>query len=78
MRENTCCFIGHRTITETDALRAKLTETIEGLITREQVEDVIKVCKNQYGAYLQDVLDGKYLDVIRDKKRLEKLEEQEG
>ena len=51
---------------------------LNGWITREQVEEVIKVCKNQYGAYLQDVLDGKYLDVIRDKKRLEKLEEQEG
>ena len=50
---------------------------INGWITREQVEDVIKVCKNQYGRYLQDVLDGKYLDVIRDKKRLEKLEKLE-
>ncbi len=49
---------------------------INGWITREQVEAVIKVCKNQYGRYLQDVLDGKYLDVIRDKKRLEKLEEE--
>ena len=48
---------------------------INGWITREQVEEVIKVCKNQYGRYLQDVLDGKYVDVIRDKKRLEKLEE---
>ncbi len=47
---------------------------INGWITREQVEEVIKVCKNQYGRYLQDVLDGKYLDVIRDKKRLEELE----
>ena len=47
---------------------------INGWITREQVEEVIKVCKNQYGAYLQDVLDGKYVDVIRDKKRLEELE----
>ena len=37
--------------------------------------EVIKLYKNnQYGRYLQDVLDGKYLDVIRDKKRLEKLE----
>ena len=51
---------------------------INGWITREQVEAVIKLYKNnQYGRYLQDVLDGKYLDVIRDKKRLEKLEEQE-
>ena len=50
---------------------------INGWISREQVESVIKTCKNQYGRYLQDVLDGKYLDVIRDKKRLEKLEEME-
>ena len=50
---------------------------INGWIGREQVEEVIKVCKNQYGRYLQDVLDGKYVDVIRDKKRLEKLEELE-
>ena len=50
---------------------------INGWITREQVEAVIKTCRNQYGRYLQDVLDGKYLDVIRDKKRLEKLEEME-
>ena len=47
---------------------------INGWITREQVEEVIKVYRNQYGRYLQDVLDGKYVDVIRDKKRLEELE----
>ena len=47
---------------------------MNGWITREDVEAVIKTCKNQYGRYLQDVLDGKYLDVIRDKKRLEELE----
>ena len=48
---------------------------LNGWITREQVEKVIELYKNnQYGRYLQDVLDGKYLDVIRDKKRLEELE----
>ena len=48
---------------------------LNGWITREQVEKVIKIHKNnQYGRYLQDVLDGKYVDVIRDKKRLEALE----
>ena len=46
---------------------------LNGWITREQVEAVIKVYKNQYGRYLQDVLDGKYIDVIRDKKRLEEM-----
>ena len=48
---------------------------INGWITREAVEEVIKSYKNnQYGRYLQDVLDGKYLDIIKDKKRLEELE----
>ena len=46
---------------------------INGWISREQVEAVIAVYKNQYGKYLQDVLDGKYIDVIRDKKRLEEM-----
>ena len=48
---------------------------LNGWISREQVEAVIKVYKNQYGRYLQDVLDGKYIDVIRDKKRLEGMKE---
>ena len=46
---------------------------VNGWISREQVESVIAVCKNQYGSYLQDVLDGKYVDVLRDKKRIEEL-----
>ena len=48
---------------------------VNGWITREDVEAVIKVYKNQYGQYLQDVLDGKYIDVLRDKKRLEECSE---
>ena len=48
---------------------------MNGWITREQLEKVIEIYKNnQYGRYLQDVLDGKYVDVIHDKKRLEELE----
>ena len=48
---------------------------LNGWITREQVEKTIELYKNnQYGRYLRDVLDGKYVDVIRDKKRLEELE----
>ena len=46
---------------------------VNGWITRERVEAVIAACKNQYGEYLQDVLDGKYVDVLRDKKRIEEL-----
>ena len=46
---------------------------INGWITREQLQAIIATYKNQYGAYLQDVLDGKYLDVIHDKKRLDEI-----
>ena len=39
---------------------------LNGWITREDVLAVYEVLKkNQYGQYLKDVLDGKYLDVLR-------------
>ena len=48
---------------------------MNGWISREQVEEIIELYNgNQYSRYLRDVLDGKYVDVIRDKKRLEELE----
>ena len=40
---------------------------INGWITREDVMKVIKAYPNQYGQYLQDVLDGKYIDALRNK-----------
>ena len=39
---------------------------LNGWITREDVMAVYEVLKkNQYGQYLKDVLDGKYIDVLR-------------
>lgn len=35
---------------------------INGWISRETVEEVIRTYRNQYGHYLQDVLDGKYIE----------------
>ena len=46
---------------------------INGWISREQVEEAIKTYPNQYGQYLRDVLSGKYIDVLHDKKRIEEL-----
>lgn len=43
---------------------------VNGWISREAVEAVIRKYRNQYGSYLQDVLDGKYIDVLTDNKRL--------
>ena len=39
---------------------------LKGWITKEDVLEVYEVLKkNQYGQYLKDVLDGKYLDILR-------------
>ena len=38
---------------------------LNGWISREEVMEVYNVLKkNQYGQYLKDVLDGKYMDVL--------------
>lgn len=40
---------------------------LNGWISRDDVLEVYEVLKkNQYGQYLKDVLDGKYLDAIHD------------
>ena len=36
--QQTCCFLGHRTINYTDDLITKLTESIEKLITEKKVD----------------------------------------
>ena len=38
MKEKSCCFFGHRTIKETEELKAKLYSTIENLIVNENVD----------------------------------------
>ena len=48
MQDNVCCFIGHRTINETDELRAKVTEIIEKLITDENVDTFLFGSKSQF------------------------------
>ena len=45
---------------------------MNGWITADELIEFAKpMLKNQYGRYLMDVLAGKYLDVIKDKKRWE-------
>ena len=45
---------------------------MNGWITEEELVAIVEpMKKNQYGQYLMDVLAGKYIDVIQDKKRLE-------
>lgn len=48
MKENTCCFFGHRTINETEELRTKITETVEKLITNENVDTFLFGSKSEF------------------------------
>ena len=48
MKENTCCFFGHRTINYTDDLITKLTESIEKLITEKKVDTFLFGSKSEF------------------------------
>ena len=46
--ENTCCFFGHRTINETEELKAKLYKTIENLIVNDNVDTFLFGSKSRF------------------------------
>jgi len=48
MKPNTCCFIGHRTIDETEALKARLRNCIETLITVLNVDTFLFGSKSRF------------------------------
>lgn len=48
MQENTCCFIGHRIINETEELKEELIDTIERLITEEKVDTFLFGSKSRF------------------------------
>ena len=48
MRDNICCFFGHRTINETDELRTKITEAVENLIIDENVNTFLFGSKSEF------------------------------
>lgn len=45
---NTCCFFGHRTINETEELKAKLYKTIENLVVNENVDTFLFGSKSRF------------------------------
>lgn len=68
MKENTCCFFGHRTIAETDELRKKITEAVERLITDKRVDTFLFGSKSQFDSLCLEVvtkLKEKYPQVKR-------------
>ena len=48
MKINTCCFIGHRTIIETEELKSKLNDIIEKLIVESKVDTFLFGSKSQF------------------------------
>ena len=68
IKENTCCFIGHRKINETEELKQKLTEVIENLIVHENVDTFLFGSKSEFNdlcRYTVTELKKKYPDIKR-------------
>ena len=68
MKNNTCCFFGHRTINETNELRTKLMDCIEKLITDEKVDTFLFGSKSEFDRLCLELvteLKGKYPHIKR-------------
>ncbi len=50
MKTNTCCFIGHRAIFETEELNSQLFEIIENLIVEKNVDTFLFGSKSQFNS----------------------------
>ena len=50
MNRNACCFIGHRTIKETEKLKSKLYEIIEKLIVEKHIDTFLFGSKSQFNS----------------------------
>lgn len=56
MEHRTCCFIGHRTINETEELKTKLLETIEDLIVQEKVDTFLFGSKSRFNSLCHELV----------------------
>ena len=68
MCKNTCCFIGHREITETKELKTKLEIIIEKLIVENSVDTFLFGSKSRFNDLCLEIVSGlkeKYPDVKR-------------
>ena len=50
LKENTCCFIGHRNINETEELKLELCEIIEKLIVENSVDTFLFGSKSRFNS----------------------------
>ena len=56
MKENTCCFFGHRTINETEELKSKLYEIIEKLIVDQNIDTFLFGSRSQFDSLCYDLV----------------------
>ena len=56
MKMKTCCFIGHRTIDETEELKSKLCEIIEKLIVDENVDTFLFGSKSRFNDLCHEIV----------------------
>ena len=56
IKTNTCCFIGHRTIDETEELKSRLKEIIEKLIIDEKVDTFLFGSKSRFNSLCREIV----------------------
>ena len=56
MESKTCCFLGHRTINETEELKLKLLKIIEKLIISEHVDTFLFGSKSRFNSMCLDIV----------------------
>lgn len=56
MQKNTCCFLGHRKINETEELKSKLIEEIEKLIVENLVDTFLFGSKSRFNNLCQEIV----------------------
>ena len=55
--KNTCCFFGHRNITETEEVKAKLNAIVEKLIVERQVDTFLFGSKSSFNSLCRETVN---------------------
>jgi uncharacterized phage-like protein YoqJ len=56
MENNSCCFIGHRTVEATEKMQSFLSQTVEKLITEENVDTFLFGSRSEFNTIALDIV----------------------
>ena len=56
MKENTCCFFGHRKIEDTSELRKKVYDTVEMLISEKKIDTFLFGSKSEFNSLCHEIV----------------------